>query len=228
MLQVIDSPPQSAQALMDFEARLLQEMPSQPTLHFYDWQRPTITYGYFIDTRPLLREGITAFDLAKRPTGGGVTFHLHDLSFSLLVPKTRPLFALNTLDSYAAINAHILQALHPLLAEKGSLLDESRATCSDKRFFCLGEATRYDVMVGNRKLGGCAQRRTKEGFLHQVCLSLAQPPKEMLKKALPSEEMVEVIFANSYPLFAESEAVRQRPFIKELLKEAFQTFELLS
>ena len=59
-----------------------------PLLHLYQWDGPSATYGYFIDPSKYLdlnklRQHHVA--LARRPTGGGIVFHIWDLAFSFLI-----------------------------------------------------------------------------------------------------------------------------------------------
>ena len=76
---------------MDLDAKLLEEMKPDdaPILHLYEWEQDSGTYGYFLkpdkylDMTQAQKRGLT---LARRPTGGGIVFHVCDLAFSALVP----------------------------------------------------------------------------------------------------------------------------------------------
>src|SRR5690242_16384610 len=101
--QILDTGVAPAEKNMAFDAELLENLGGQPILHFYEWERPSISYGYFIQPSKFLnlnnikKQGI---DLARRPTGGGIVFHLWDMAFSVLVPASSPHFSLNTLENY--------------------------------------------------------------------------------------------------------------------------------
>src|SRR5262245_36033968 len=93
--KVIDAGIGTAQQHMDRDYELLQEIDSinQPILHFYEWDGPSITYGYFIDPYKYLDlDGMEEmnFKWARRPTGGGIVLHLTDLAFSILIPTSHP------------------------------------------------------------------------------------------------------------------------------------------
>ena len=103
--QVRDSGKKSASWVMEYDQNHLVHE-SKPTLHFYEWKQPTITFGHFIDPwKWLKKEAVQQenLDIAKRPTGGGILFHLTDFSFSLFIPRSHPHCSPNTLENYAFI-----------------------------------------------------------------------------------------------------------------------------
>ena len=72
------------------------------------------TFGYFVNPGKFLdldhvRE--KGLNLARRPTGGGIIFHLWDMAFSVIVPAHCPEFSMNTLDNYAFVNCVVLEAV---------------------------------------------------------------------------------------------------------------------
>lgn len=81
MWEIFDTGTQSAEENMAIDAELLETLTpkSAPILHFYRWEKPSLTYGYFINPAEhlnldaLLRDGVS---LARRPTGGGIVFHI--------------------------------------------------------------------------------------------------------------------------------------------------------
>lgn len=223
---LIDSPPDSASAIMSLDARLLEEL-EQPTLHLYEWERPSITHGYFIkpeehlDLKALERHGI---DIARRPTGGGIVFHTHDLAFSLLIPDGHPACGLNTLDRYHFVNRRLLKGIEAFLhgQKAGDLCtiepkDETNALGS----FCMAKPTRYDVMFEGRKVGGAAQRKKAQGFLHQGTVCLQVPPKELLADVLLDPRVAKAMGAWSFPLAAHMDLQEARLAIRAQLKDVF-------
>src|SRR5262245_13891861 len=97
---IIETSLAPASEIMDKDARLLEDLSAhrRPILHFYQWERDSATYGYF--TNPgnylnLSRAEKRGLALAKRPTGGGIVFHVWDLAFSVLVPANCTFFSNN-------------------------------------------------------------------------------------------------------------------------------------
>jgi lipoate-protein ligase A len=71
--------------------------------------------------------------------------------------------------------------------------------------------------VGNRKVAGAAQRRKKQGFLHQGSIALILPTEGFLDEVLlPGTRVKEGMFANSHCLVQEMDQLEQ---VKKELKE---------
>ena len=179
----------------------------QPVLHLYSWKEESATYGHFIDPKKVLDVHAAehcGLSLAKRPTGGGVVFHLSDLAFSILMPSSHPRYSSNTLQNYAMINAMVFEAIEVFLGAK-AIPDFAQADGIAKdahaRYFCMAKPTKYDVLVEGKKVGGAAQRRTRHGFLHQGTINIALPSAEYLMKVLlPGTQVLSSMLENSYSL----------------------------
>lgn len=204
--RVIETGAAPADVIMAKDVCLLNEMKSEdpPTIHFYEWKGNSATYGHFVDPFQFLsREGVAKYQLAlaRRPTGGGLTFHLTDFAFSILIPASHPNYSLNTLDNYRFINSLVADAIHPFVGEVNFFADDAEPISPACRSFCMAQPTQYDIMQGNRKVGGAAQRRTKHGFLHQGTISLALPPEEMMEEILlPGNQILEAMQRCTCPL----------------------------
>lgn len=218
---VIDGPEASADENMAHDAMLLEAC-AQPTLHFYRWKNPAATYGYFIKPEEHLRG--MHLDLARRPTGGGIIFHMGDLAFSVLIPESHPAYSVNTLENYAFVNTRISAALRLFLGHEFNLLQNEEAPLdSSCRHFCMATPTKYDVMLNGRKVGGGAQRRTKKGFLHQGSIHLTLPDEEFLRSVLlPGTCVLDAMLKHSCLLLDPSlPAKESKDELKQLLIDAF-------
>ena len=233
MWRIIHSNQQSAQYYMDLDAKLLKFMKrdDHPILHFYDWIQPSMTYGYFIDPSRFInlkKAKQIGLDYARRPTGGGMIIHSWDLTFSILLPASHPSFSLNTLDNYHFINSAVKMTLnhffkshpkHPL-----SLLQEETPSLDPQsHYFCMAQPTQYDVMFKNKKIAGGAQRRRKEGFLHQGSITIATPDKHFIENVLlpHTKQVYQAMLLNTYPLCqSRIELETMRTELKRLLEES--------
>lgn len=186
MLEIYDSGIASAKENMEIDRKLMRSLADSTRciLHFYRWKTACATYGYFMDPSMLVKE-TTALELARRPTGGGMIFHLNDFAFSLLIPSTHPAYTVNTLKNYAFVNGMILEALRKLTPKTLDLL-EPELLEEGPTNFCMAKPIQYDLMLHGKKIGGGAQRRTRFGFLHQGTIALAPPPKNMVESCVTS------------------------------------------
>src|SRR5579872_5214172 len=116
MLQILDTGISSAEENMRFDENLLEKLDpaGSPILHLYQWAGPSATYGYFIapdqhiDLENAKRNRLS---LARRPTGGGIVFHIWDLAFSFLMPSEHPHFSIGTLQNYQFVNKAVLETV---------------------------------------------------------------------------------------------------------------------
>jgi lipoate---protein ligase len=226
MCRFIDSGFLPPATIMAKDRALLNELEKgdeSPTIHFYEWEGQCLTYGYFIKPEDHLNlEAAERLDLrmARRPTGGGIIFHLTDLAFSVLIPTSHSSYSLNTLDNYAYINHKVAKAI-ALFLGKGSpelLLNEPLCENEGCIPFCMAKPTRFDVILEGKKVGGAAQRRTKWGYLHQGTISLAMPPKNILDAVL-KKEIVEAMEANTFSLLAGQSTPFQLKECRQQLKQ---------
>jgi len=123
---ILDTGFRSAEENMLLDAELLDGLDphASPILHFYDWEGDSATYGYFVkpsDFLNLEEAKKRGLQLAKRPTGGGIVFHIWDLAFSVLIPAGHPHFSEKTLDNYAFVNDAVLAAVSAFLEPRPNL-----------------------------------------------------------------------------------------------------------
>lgn len=225
---------------MAFDTRFLKEFTENstpsPILHFYDWKGVCGTFGHFIKPLDHLNQkGIEKWDLRleRRPTGGGIVFHLCDLTFSVLMPSTNPFFSLNTLETYAFVNLAVVKAISKFMGNKiqPTLLPQEFNPLDDQcPHFCMAHPTKYDVMIDGRKVGGAAQRRTKFGYLHQGTIALKSPPDQFLQDVLRVDSFaMKGMQEHSYSLLGEEKCTdaqleEAREELRQLLSDSFSSF----
>jgi lipoate-protein ligase A len=132
---------------------------SLPILRLYSWQK-SVTFGAGqnpSDYENLLKEYKNNF--SKRITGGGVLFHGHDISYSLILPST---FIDNrsVKETYELICSFILE-FYSNLGLKASFAKDIKSIVLSKSPFCQVGFEAYDIIVNGRKIGGNAQKRAK-------------------------------------------------------------------
>lgn len=194
---------------LDEELLFSLDANGSPILHFYEWDSPSATYGYFLqpadelDLAAVKRAGIS---LAKRPTGGGIVFHLWDYAFSFLMPAEHPLCYPTPLENYRFVNSCVAEAVRPIMPNFSELFEHAEGEAGP---FCMAKPTIYDVIVEGKKVAGAAQRRRKNGYLHQGTISLAFPDLKLLEEILLRKEVVDEINQTSFaPKENDLEALR--------------------
>lgn len=232
MWDVLDSGRSPVQEIMDRDGALLKstDPKGHPLFHFYDFESPSATYGYFtkVDTllnhEALKRWGVK---LGKRVTGGGVIFHLTDLPFSILLPSCHPGFSQDVLSCYSYLNHLVLQAIGRFLGKVGDLqllkVEEVSSKTSSCSYFCMAQPTRYDVIFEGRKVAGAAVRRLKTALLYHGSIALGGLSDEFAHDVLLSKDVAVAMKRNTYPLLGNCwqqerlEAAREE--MRNLLRE---------
>lgn len=155
-----------------------------PVLRFYQWDTPaTVSIGY-VQRADAVPSGYT---FVRRPTGGGVVYHDHDFTYSAAVPEGHWLTGLDRTASYDWINRSVQQGLHSLRLAADLADQEIDGHVDRGSMVCFTNPTKYDLLLGGRKIAGSAQRRTREGILHQGSLHFGGPlpvGREQLAAAL--------------------------------------------
>jgi lipoate-protein ligase A len=147
----------------------LLESAELPSIRFYRWQSPALSFGYFgrfVDVASYEGER----DLVRRWTGGGIVFHGKDLTYSIVIPANDAAFTESSMSVYQKIHRALADALeetgHRPVVAAGA--ERSGVTAvNDSGYNCFANPVRSDVIVAGRKVAGASQRRTRRGLLQQ-------------------------------------------------------------
>jgi lipoate-protein ligase A len=148
---------------MAIDEALLREV-REPVLRVYEWNVPAVSLGYF-QPASVAPEGRP---FVRRYTGGGLVDHARDITYTIVLPRAHPWMEFSAPESYAHIHRGV-QAVLEACGIPVELTPESAALESEA---CFQKPVRFDLVAAGRKLGGAAQRRTREGMLHQGSLLL--------------------------------------------------------
>lgn len=229
MWQIINSESRNAQELMDLDKHFLETL-EVPTLHFYRFKGPSLTYGLLMDPAEHLNLAVLQqkkINLGKRPTGGGALFHLWDLAFSVIIPLKFIPHIPSTLDRYLLINKLTELALEPFLDKtyQKQFLDKTPDTMIGERF-CMAKPTQYDVMIDGKKCVGAAQRATKKCLLHQATISLCAPDINLLNEVLLDHEVALKMENQSFHLcdFPYTDSLKLNSMQEKIEQSLMKTF----
>lgn len=183
---------------MGLDEALLVSRDAPTTLRFYTWKPDTLSLGYFqklADVPGHERAGA----LVRRITGGGAIHHVDELTFSIAASADHPLYAGPVGPSYARVHAAIATAL----AQFGVAAEArgARALASDRAStgMCFHHSTELDLVWGERKGVGSAQRRSRGRVLHHGSIKLGTSVLEgdiaAVKQHAPRTTVVELASA---------------------------------
>jgi len=148
----------------------LLESAAAPSIRFYRWESPALSFGYFGRFADVADKA-SERDLVRRWTGGGIVFHGEDLTYSVVIPASDPVFAESSMSIYENVHRALRKALvangqSAELALAASVVDAGTEIV-DRGYNCFANPVRADVMIDSRKVAGAAQRRTRGGLLQQ-------------------------------------------------------------
>ena len=162
---------------MGLDALLLEDECAPPTLRFYTWQPDALSLGYFQRFTDI--SATAAIDsIVRRQTGGGAIHHADELTFALATTLDDPLYRGVVADSYARIHTALAEAFRPLGVDATLRGEASCASDASGTGMCFHESTPLDLVWGQRKGVGSAQRRTKRRVLHHGSIKLGHTEHE--------------------------------------------------
>jgi lipoate-protein ligase A len=154
---------------LDFLLLQRHPPPAGPRFRHYDWRGPAFTFG-FSQKMAFVRANLPpdgAFDLCRRPTGGGIVDHRHDWTYSLVLPRGEPLYDERAAQSYRLVHECLASALAVL--GQPAVVKLQCDPCEAGPGVCFQRAELYDVVHAQTgaKIAGAAQKRNKHGLLFQ-------------------------------------------------------------
>ncbi|MDB4778218.1 hypothetical protein OAG68_02055 [bacterium] len=202
--RLIIDPPASGSWNMAVDQALLEtaESKGQTTFRIYFWKPATLSLGYFQQYENRQQHlASQSCPLVRRKTGGGAILHDHEVTYSLCVPSSERWSSKNR-ELYDLVH----QSLIDLLADYqirahlfGNPNQQSPANTSEDSFLCFERRANGDLIVGDDKVGGSAQRRLRNSLLQHGSILLQRSefaPElpgiiDLTDGALNTEEFVE-------------------------------------
>ncbi|HKP96393.1 MAG TPA: lipoate--protein ligase family protein [Fibrobacteria bacterium] len=158
---------------------------SPPTLRVYGWSPACISLGHSQraeDELDLERVRALGYDVVVRPTGGRAVLHIGELTYSLIAsPDSEPWCATQAL-SYRTISQAVAQAL----AAEGFGVSLDRGYPVEKPLAlramtpCFSSTARSEVVWGDRKVVGSAQRRLRGAFLQHGSILVSKAHRNVV------------------------------------------------
>jgi lipoate-protein ligase A len=155
------------------ETLLLSAAAGMASLRFYAWSTATVSLGYFQSYRAWSEdEALRALPCVRRPSGGMMLVHHHEVTYALAVPAGAPWQSGESwLPRMHAVIAAALAAMgvpaqlyHPMPSVHGS------------GALCFRHHAEGDLLVGGAKVVGSAQRKQRRGLMQHGGILLAASP----------------------------------------------------
>ncbi len=141
-------------------------------LRFYRWSEPTLSLGYFQTCADRQRHVASRnCPAVRRLTGGGAILHDDEVTYSIVLPVGHPL-AGHRDRLYGAVHCCLVDALASF-GLSARVCEFSRAdSAAPAAFLCFRRRSPGDVLLGEHKICGSAQRRQNGAVLQHGSLLL--------------------------------------------------------
>lgn len=147
-----------------------------PALRFYAWKDPTLSLGYFqAHADRHAHEASRSCALVRRATGGGAILHHFELTYSFVAPISDRLSA-DVESLYYAFHETLIDVLLPYGVEARLCTDPVSFPRGGEPFWCFERRARGDVLLGDAKIAGSAQRRHYGAVLQHGSILLLRSP----------------------------------------------------
>lgn len=157
-----------------------------PILRLYRWDENSATIGISQDVKQYSHI-VKNNNIAKRITGGGVLFHGHDISYSLVIPSSY-LENLSIKKSYEYICGFILE-FYKTLGLRVSFAKDNKNIELSKNEYCQVGFEAYDILLNGKKIGGNAQRRTKKAVFQHGSIPIFKSEVKGETKGISLEDL---------------------------------------
>lgn len=144
---------------------LESEQPT-PSIRWYGWDQPTLSLGYF-QSKDDIPPSLASLLTVRRVTGGGAILHDRELTYSIVFPPGRwPRESF--IDLVQDMHAAVAKVLHGLQWATPGSRDQAEP------FLCFERRHPKDLVLGNHKIVGSAQRKQGGAILQHGSILLAK------------------------------------------------------
>jgi lipoyl(octanoyl) transferase len=170
---IIDSPGEGAWNMALDEALLEgAQRDGVATVRLYSWSEPTLSLGYFqAQGERAQHRASENCVLVRRASGGGAILHDRELTYSIALPR-RHVLARRPGELYDAAHESLNEALVELGVAATRFAGPRQA--GDKPFLCFQRREPGDVLGGEFKIAGSAQRRQHGAVLQHGSVLLGR------------------------------------------------------
>jgi lipoyl(octanoyl) transferase len=175
-------PPRSGLDNMALDQAMLEQTAQDSILRvrFYRWIEPTMSLGYFQKFQDFQDyQPASGCPVVRRATGGGAIMHHHDWTYSIAAPS-QGLGKQKRVGASPSLYDCVHHAVVDWLCQSGTPAalwhpdHAGNSACETCHFLCFHRRHQGDVVVGEHKVMGSAQRRLQGAVLQHGSLLIAR------------------------------------------------------
>jgi lipoate-protein ligase A len=139
---------------------------SDPILRIYGWNPPSLSLGRFQkaeDVLDLERCRADSLSVVRRVSGGGAIYHADEITYSIVCSPGQVPFASSVKESFRILTGFLIDFYRTLGLDACYAVDSVSDTerLGVRTAFCFAGKETFDILIGDKKIGGNAQRRRK-------------------------------------------------------------------
>ena len=179
--RLIDTGPLRGPENMAIDEALLNSFnknSSNPILRIYGWNPPSLSLGRFqkaADVLDLERCGTDLLPIIRRISGGGVIYHADELTYSIVCSPEHVSSVSSVKESFRILTGFLIDFYHSLGLTASYALDS--VSCVEplgiRTAFCFAGKESFDIVIDGKKIGGNAQRRSKNVIFQHGSVPIA-------------------------------------------------------
>ena len=158
-----------------------------PTFRVYRWDPYCISLGYNQDILEIDRAECEnrGYNIVRRETGGRAVFHSEELTYSMVIPKSSRFYSDSILEVYNKISNGLVKALRAsgipdADIKKGKSPDFKELYKDKLSSICFSSTSTFEVVLGEKKLVGSAQKRLKNSVLQHGSILVGEKHLELI------------------------------------------------
>ncbi len=171
---------------IDEALMLTAESRGRPVLRLYEWDREAVSIGYVQKLASVPKD---RGEIVRRPTGGGIVYHQLHFTYTVVMPNSHWVVKdTKPIESYNWLNRAVQSGMDQLQFKSELAAEDIPKSVDRAGMVCFVTPTKYDLLSAEKKVAGSAQRRAREGMLHQGSIEMegiGQFSSERLRYVLP-------------------------------------------
>jgi len=198
---------------------------SLPSLRVYGWNPPALSIGRFQDVAGTIdvaacRRG--SVPVVRRVTGGGAIYHADELTYSIVCTPEQIPPTTSVKDSFRVLTGFLMEFYRALGLDARYAVDVCGAeqVLGVRTPFCFAGRESFDILIDGRKIGGNAQRRSRNTIFQHGSIPIVNRSRDgllYLRDQSPAQ-------AASSTSLIELGIAADRLALREQLVQAFQRY----
>jgi lipoyl(octanoyl) transferase len=186
-IRFIDTGSNDGRFNMAADYYIARKMLDKPSFRVYRWDPYTVSLGYHQELGEINAEKCAemGYGIVRRETGGRAVFHSEELTYSMIIPKDSEFYSDSILEVYNRISNVLVRALQASGVKdadlkKGKAPDFKELYKEKLSSICFSSTSTYEVVIGDKKLVGSAQKRLKESVLQHGSIIVGEKHLELI------------------------------------------------